>query len=222
MSQSKDGGISGPRNARAAAREERIAHKVARKFLNLCFAPWDPTLGADWYVVARRDIADRFFGQPERAANFARLLAATSPQADVRENVRYALDALKHLESLAAGCDSDWKPWIPCHAANVRRVIEGKPLRGPKVQAFAAALLGDDEAVVVDTWMLRAAGFGHPRRLSQNRSFRITARAIRIVADTEKLPATVVQARIWYAYRAANWTAKKGLGDGYLPIRKDV
>ncbi len=198
------------RTARQRAREAGRAARVARSFENLCFAPWDEPDGADWYVVASRRIRDKYGFDADL---FADLLAATSPQMDVRENVK---EAEKALERHRKG--EPQEPWIPSHAKNIERALRREPLSGPKVRAFAAALKGDVEAVVVDTWMLRAAGLGTPKRIQRPSSFRVVHLAIRLVAASQKLPCTVVQARVWLAYRKANWNAKKGAGDGSLPI----
>lgn len=210
MGLNKDGEFSAARTARQAAREAGRAERVARSFENLCFAPWDEPDGADWYEIAHRRIVNKYGFDADL---FADLLAATSPQMDVRENVK---EAEKALERYRKG--EPQEPWIPSHTNNIQRALRREPLSGPKVRAFAAALKGDVNAVVVDTWMLRAAGLGSPKRIQRPSSFRVVHLAIRLVAESQKLPATVVQARVWVAYRKANWNSKKGPGDGYLPI----
>jgi hypothetical protein len=203
----KDGEIGPPRTKRQAELERRAAKRVALKFHNLTFNPWDAPDGADWYVRARAGIEARFGADADL---FCDLVAATSPQVDVGVNVRLAEEALR-----AHRAGRPQKPYLPCHAGNIDRALKGEPLSGPKVRAFARALKGDTSAVVVDTWMLRAAGDLSVYRPS---SYRIVDRAVRLVAEWESIPETEVQARVWLAHRNANWTAKKGKGDGYLPI----
>ena len=211
MSFNANGEFPQARTARQRAREAGRAERVARSFENLCFAPWDEPDGEDWYTRAHADIRAEYGFDADL---FADLLAATSPQTDVRENVKLARLALERHRK-----GEPQEPWIPSHARNIERALRGEPLSGPKVRAFAAALKGDVNAVVVDTWMLRAAGLGSPKRVQRPSSFRVTHLAIRLVAERQKLPAAVVQARVWLAYRKANWNAKKGAGDGYLPIK---
>lgn len=208
--QNAAGDIAQASNPRQRQREERRAARVALSFRNLTFNPWDDPIGHDWYTRAGARIRERFGAEADL---FCDLLAATSPQTDVVRNVALALDALDRWRRRIPQ-----NPWIGSHGPNIARACAREPLSGPKVRAFAAALKGDSDAVVVDTWMLRAAGLGTPKRLKKPSSFRIVHRAIRLVAEAEGLPATQVQARVWMAYRAANWTARKGAGDGYLPL----
>lgn len=93
-------------------------------------------VGMLWY--ADSTLTMRLVGQGDHAIGAARL-AATSPRCGLPDNIRRALRGHSPL---------------PCHAANLARVPG--PLRGPKVEAFRRALLGDTEAVPWDVWMLRA------------------------------------------------------------------
>ncbi len=83
-----------------------------------------------------------------------------------------------------------------------RCVVEGfKGLRGPKTNAFARAIAGDADAVVVDSWMCRAAGLGKD---SPNLTeYRAIADAVRALAATPVVcmePATL-QALLWIIVR---------------------
>lgn len=200
-----------PAKGRQAAREERRATIVAARFVR--YMNESCAGGEDWYTRATSEIRAKYGADADL---FSDLLAATSPQTDVRMNVKLAEDAYdRHRRGLKQ------KPWIGSHGPNIARAVRGEELSGPKVRAFARALKGDPHAIVVDTWMLRAAGYGTPGRVKRPASFRIVRRAIELTAAKvawSGLTATSVQAVIWHAYRAANWTAKKGAGDGYLPI----
>lgn len=210
MGFNESGEFPAARTARKRAREAGRAAIVARRFENLCFNPWSEPEGDDWYAVARARIVAKYGADADL---FADLLAATSPQTDVRMNVQLAEAAYARARR-----GEEQEPWIPSHGPNIARALARRPLSGPKVRAFADALRGNVNAVVVDTWMLRAAGYGSPKRVHRPSSFRIVHLAIRLVAEAQGLPATAVQARIWLAYRNANWSAKKGVGDGSLPI----
>ena len=87
-------------------------------------------------------------------------------------------------------------------AAADRCVSEGfDGLRGPKTNAFARAIAGDPNAVVVDSWICRAAGLGKDDlNLTE---YRAIADAIRGIAATPTVcmaPATL-QALLWIIVR---------------------
>ena len=83
-----------------------------------------------------------------------------------------------------------------------RCVVEGfNGLRGPKTNAFARAIAGDDNAVVVDVWMCRAAVLG--KDAPNATEYRAIADAIRSLARTPAVcmaPATL-QALLWIIVR---------------------
>lgn len=187
--------------------EQRTARRVATRWVD--YLLWNNQYGGeDWYPKAREAIRAKY---GDDATLFCDILAATSPQTDVVRNVQFAEEAYsRHKKGLPV------TGWLPNHRINLQRLRDGLPLGGPKVVAFAAALRGDDDAVVVDTWMLRAAGMG--KRLHTNRAFRVAYDAIRFTSEWTGQPCTTCQAVVWMNYRATNWTSKKGKGDGYLPI----
>jgi hypothetical protein len=74
-------------------------------------------------------------------------------------------------------------------------------LRGLKTNAFARAIAGDTQAVVVDVWMCRAAGLG--KDAPNKTEYRAIADAIRTIASTRVVnmePATL-QALLWIIIR---------------------
>ena len=83
-----------------------------------------------------------------------------------------------------------------------RCVAEGfNGLRGAKTNAFARAIAGDPNAVVVDVWMCRAAGLG--KDAPNKTEYRAIADAIRTIAGTPAVcmaPATL-QALLWIIVR---------------------
>jgi hypothetical protein len=87
-------------------------------------------------------------------------------------------------------------------AAADRCVADGfNGLRGLKTNAFARAIAGDTQAVVVDVWMCRAAGLG--KDAPNKTEYRAIADAIRTIASTRVVnmePATL-QALLWIIVR---------------------
>jgi hypothetical protein len=72
-------------------------------------------------------------------------------------------------------------------------------LNGLKTNAFARAISGDMDAVVVDVWMCRAAGLG--KDAPNKREYREIAEAVRIVAADYGYQPAVMQALIWILIR---------------------
>ena len=77
-------------------------------------------------------------------------------------------------------------------------------LRGPKTNAFARAIAGDDNAVVVDVWMCRAAGLG--KDAPNATEYRAIADAIRdmskvLTAEHFFISPATLQALLWIVIR---------------------
>ena len=81
-----------------------------------------------------------------------------------------------------------------------RCVVHGfDGLRGLKTNAFARAIAGDKDAVVVDVWMCRAAGLGKD---APNRGeYRTIANAVRNVASSYNMEPATMQALLWIIIR---------------------
>lgn len=73
---------------------------------------------------------------------------------------------------------------------------------GQKVSAFAAALRGDYNSVVVDTWMIAASGLNPKTEfVHRNGLYNIIANCIKEIASELYLEPALVQARIWCSIR---------------------
>ena len=79
---------------------------------------------------------------------FADVLAVTSPRLAVRRNVRVALHYMRTGEWLTAV--------IYATRCAMLHYEETGEIRGRKTSAFAAAIKGDLDAIVLDTWMAKA------------------------------------------------------------------
>ena len=119
----------------------------------------------------------------------ARIFSALSPQCTVVRNVRRWLQFSLHGRFTA-----DTPRTI---RRSVLRTIDGEPLRGAKTRPFAQAILGDKQAIVLDTHM--AAVIGVPQTLLSNK--RQHALACRLVRATAlrmgNMPPRDCQAAIW-------------------------
>ena len=74
-------------------------------------------------------------------------------------------------------------------------------LRGLKTNAFAKAIAGDANAIVIDVWMCRAAGKDYT---SPNQSqYYELSKAVEDVAKKHGLTPRVAQAIIWIVYRGS-------------------
>lgn len=148
--------------------------------------------GADWYLGAPEWLERRWGSS---ATTVAYLLAATSPLASVRLNIKRTKFV---LESLFAGRQWDkvrMGPAAPAIRRNVIRVWhEGLPPSGPKCSAFAAAILGDGEAVTVDRWMY-TAWYGRETGTEAQRE--LIALWVRLLAQEVGRTPRDVQAAVW-------------------------
>ena len=172
--------------------------------------------GMYWYKGVY-EYAEQIFGPgPEGADLFLGILAATSPQAAVFDNVVYALKAWEeHNLDLGWGSVSSWSK-TPNIKPNLNRIVENKPLSGPKVYNFRKALMGDPTAVTIDRWMVRAllgeGTEGHDQTSISDTDYFFLDQLTRFVAnqinaqpiDTD-LPAIVsyaeAQAAVWAGAR---------------------
>lgn len=75
-------------------------------------------------------------------------------------------------------------------------------LRGPKTNAFARAIAGDENAIVIDVWMMRAAGLevDTPNKTQYTE----ISEAIRMIANRFQMTPRTTQALIWIMERGSN------------------
>lgn len=185
--------------------------------------------GTAWYGAARTFCADLAASTPYTFAQVAHVVAALSPQCSWQHNCRATLAAVAlHLadpDTLRAGQLAGY----PGYSVNVRKaaaILDGdlSALRGPKVEAFAAAIMGDLSHVVVDVWATRAA-----RSLQANtaRAYaddelpgaperRAIAEAYRRAAGHRGIAPAEMQAVVWVATReSAAWARPQQMTDSY-------
>jgi hypothetical protein len=171
--------------------------------------------GRDWYPHARRVAADIAAEAPRGVgvATMARVIAALSPQMRWAANVHEA----RNMARAAARMDGDpifgeLGAYGAAYAAGLNsfpaardlaaRILAGErraKVTGPKRGAFWRAILGDREAITVDIWAARAAGYD-PDRLTPRR-LRIIQRAYRLTAAWSGEAPRDLQAIVWLVAR---------------------
>lgn len=145
--------------------------------------------GRFWYGVAQREVrtgAERLAVTPER---FASILAVTSPRVQVKRNILMAVMYCKFGT-------------LPGSMATTRSAVAHYEatgeIRGPKTGPFARAILGDEEAIVLDVWMARAFGIDQKRFGAKYVRAHCEA-IIRQVANHLGWTPAQVQAAVWTA-----------------------
>ena len=88
--------------------------------------------------------------------------------------------------------------------ANIRRAqaVEARglsALTGLKTAAFARAIIGDPNAIVIDTWMLKPIG----RKSVTNPQYKLCERALAAVAELHLMAPRAAQASIWIVERGS-------------------
>ena len=140
----------------------------------------------NWYEISRKEIEKLYSDDAEL---FIDILAATSPRKRVKENWRLSQQI---YESYLAG-DINLKGCMPAHKGNVSRAIAREPLQGRKVRAFAEALKGNMDVVVVDIWIGRWFGF----ETITNKTYDFIENAIRMMAAACGRKPAELQAELW-------------------------
>jgi len=161
-----------------------------------------------WYTEAHRDIilASKHLGvRPEYLAG---LLAAFSPRATVKASCKMAV----HYARTGQFLSNVPKP-VRTH---VLKFIELGQVAGPKTGDFYRCLVGDTQAVCIDSHMLAAAGFP---RTGTKVSMQSCKDAVREVAY-HRCPPAGAQAAIWCGYLRT--LTDKALSAEELPILEVV
>jgi len=75
-------------------------------------------------------------------------------------------------------------------------------LKGQKTNAFARAIAGDTDAVVIDVWMIRAAGMDASKGVNKS-DYNMLADTVRNIASEHGLTPRTAQALIWIVKRGS-------------------
>ena len=146
-----------------------------------------------WYLEAEKvahKVAENLEASLEVGAS---VVSAFSPRERWTSNVTKAIHF--SLGKPVTGLGNNLK------MAQASLTLGYEALRGPKTNAFAKAIAGDENAVVVDVWMMRAGGFGID---SPNKTqYTEVVEAIKTVADEFGLTPRTTQALIWIMVRGS-------------------
>lgn len=164
--------------------------------------------GLGWYAEAWRVAGEIWPERPDLAAG---VIAALSPRCQWSTNVVWAR-AMVHAARTGA----------PCPAVHTEkgmrpqawRIANGEAplsvLNGPKVRAFWSNIVGDTDAVTVDTWAARAAtglsGKDAERAISTPARYRAVADAYRRAAVILGITPRECQAAVWVHVRGTKPT----------------
>ena len=145
-----------------------------------------------WYEFAHTECAKlKLLDNSLSYEQAASVISAFSPRVTWSRNVQLA-------RSFVAGES------VKCLRTSIRNAEAARTrgfmaLRGLKTNAFARAIAGDGEAVVIDTWMLKAAH--HPSDRVNNTEYRQLAESVREVARLHGWEPAAMQALIWIVVR---------------------
>jgi hypothetical protein len=155
------------------------------------------------------------FGQVEKASVWYR------DAEEVAEEVARNLDTTLEVGASVVSAFSPRERWSTNVSKAIAYSLGGRPkglqnnlamadaaiekgfdaLKGQKTNAFARAIAGDTDAVVIDVWMMRAAGMDND---SPNKSqYKMLSDLVRLMASEHGLTPRTTQALIWIVKRGS-------------------
>jgi len=144
----------------------------------------------DWYKRAGHSIEYVCTFKQWDRERFIDILAITSPRVAVRRCVRVAMHYMNTGRFLPATIYGTRSAMAYYEATGL--------IRGPKTRPFAAALRGDPDAIVLDTWMAKAFEINQTL-LSRKSTREECCKRLRQVAKILGWPVAECQAAIWAA-----------------------
>lgn len=148
-----------------------------------------------WYHEAQEvaeDVAENLGTSLEVGAS---IVAAFSPRERWSSNVAKALAF--SMGKPVSGLGNNIK------MANDALTLGFDALKGQKTNAFARAIAGDTDAVVIDVWMIRAAGMDAAKGVNKS-EYNMLADMVRNVASEHGLTPRTAQALIWIVKRGSH------------------
>ena len=155
--------------------------------------------GREWYPNALA-LCQAIGGDAVPVDTVARVMALLSPRVSWKWCVEWTRVI---VEAYLAGLP------IPAVSTMGNRMkawseLHGEPaISGQKVTAFARAILGDTEAVVIDSWVLRSVGLKPEAKVTRFRQRWITSAYTEAASLAGETPRDM-QAIVWCAIRGAS------------------
>jgi hypothetical protein len=146
-----------------------------------------------WYVDAEKvahEVARNLDVSLEKGAS---VISAFSPRERWTTNVAKAIAF--SLGQDVIGLSNNLK------MANNSLLLGYQALKGLKTNAFAKAIAGDEDAVVIDVWMLRAVGI--ERKTPNQTQYKELEDAVKKVAFDNGMTPRAMQALIWIVVRGS-------------------
>jgi hypothetical protein len=146
---------------------------------------------ARWYHDAEGVAREVAHNVRRPLSHGAAVVSAFSPRERWASNVTKAIHF--SLGGIPAGLSRN------VHTANLAVVYGIPALTGPKTNAFARAIAGDDDATVIDVWMMRAAGLD--KDTPTKREYAALSSALIDAASDFGITPRTAQAAIWIVER---------------------
>lgn len=146
-----------------------------------------------WYLDAERVAEEVARNLNTTLEVGATVVSAFSPRERWTRNVSNAIKFSLGEEVTALGNN--------IRMANNGLTMGFKALNGPKTNAFAKAIAGDENAVVIDVWMLRALGI--EKKSPTQSQYKEMASAVTTVANKFGMTPRAMQALIWIIVRGS-------------------
>jgi hypothetical protein len=146
-----------------------------------------------WYVDAEKvahEVARNLDVSLEKGAS---VISAFSPRERWTTNVAKAIAF--SLGQDVVGLSNNLK------MANNSLLLGYQALKGLKTNSFAKAIAGDEDAVVIDVWMLRAVGI--ERKTPNQTQYKELEDAVKKVAFDNGMTPRAMQALIWIVVRGS-------------------
>jgi hypothetical protein len=153
--------------------------------------------GAAWYPTQGQTVIDYAHSFGYSVDTVAAVVAHLSPRTPWDRNITQAAVVLAHGETVGV---------LGMNLRNAQKAMASDApldtLKGNKVKAFAANLLGDTEAVTVDVWAIRVAlGHGDGTEVSKVGVYDAIASAYREAARLRGVEPSTMQAVTWVVAR---------------------
>lgn len=146
-----------------------------------------------WYLDAER-VAEEVARNLDTTLEIgATVVSAFSPRERWSRNVTNAIKFSLGEDVIALGNN--------IRMAKAALVLGFDALNGQKTNAFARAIAGNEDAVVIDVWMLRALGI--EKKTPTQSQYKEMAKAVTTVATAFGMTPRAMQALIWIVVRGS-------------------